>query len=119
VEVEEKNIVFPLAEGTPDERSVPLDRTTTLGDTWDHTFGALRVHLQAVQQQVGNQIHRHPVGSLVLAIWTTWSYAAHDIKRLRDDLSDLQKTIALLNEKIAKLEAASTKEPAPDGESRP
>ena len=79
MEIIDPNIHYPLAVGTPQERSIPLKSESTLGKEYDQTF--------AVLVQLYDAGTRHPAGAgqcaMIRAIWILWCYASHDITAAR------------------------------------
>lgn len=92
MEVIMKNTEFPLAQGTGDERAVPMKSSMALGNEYDITFAALfKIH-KAIAQQTAGRIHTHPtgLGSLVQAIWLLWCYTSHDVGALQQQIDELK-----------------------------
>lgn len=105
MDIIDPNNHYILAAGTEHERSVPLSKSTTLGAEGKHVFEGLLAWFQLIQARVGDQLHKEPMGTVILGIWTTWCYAAFDIDRLRKENQDLRNALELLSGRMDTLEA--------------
>lgn len=113
MEIIDPNVYYKLAERTPEERSVPMLSEIRLGQEYDITFEALKLHHQAIREaiaaQVGRpEIHRNPIGTLIQAVWLLWCYTSHDVSALRAENARLWNSIGELKSEIEALKAART-----------
>ena len=110
MEIIDPNIHYPLAVGTPQERSIPLKSESTLGKEYDQTF--------AILVQLYDAGSRHPSGgpqcAMIRAIWILWCYSSHDIAAIRKladerheqsikDIDKLRSELASLRAEVAQL----------------
>lgn len=132
MEIDDKTY-YKLAEGTPHERFVPpFRRGVELGAEYDTTFSALMHLFQIVQKTTHGRIHNHVVlgpagpgqaaqqlsglGTLISAIWILWSYASHDVSRLRAELAETKAELQKLRsdvDHLVSLAGADARESSP------